>query len=169
MAAIVGAMPVAVALGDGKGFTAAFYSNVARGLGRPAGSAAGYGALVAYNAMAIALSAAFAFFAHASLRDVLHLDLPWQAWWAIGVALICEILILLVFDVAVLADKGFRGFSLSLLAERRLLRRRGHRVLYAVTSAPIKRGPPPPRVRAGSSLPQARQSSAHSPPRRWRF
>ncbi len=105
MAAIVGAMPVAVALGDGKGFTGAyvlagvvlglfavgyaamsrhvtdagaFYSYVARGLGPRADGVAGYVALVAYNAMAIALSAAFAFFAHASLRDVLHLHLAWQ-------------------------------------------------------------------------------------------
>lgn len=105
MATIVGVMPVAVALGDGNGFTGAyvvagvvlglfavgyaamsrhvtdagaFYSYVARGLGPRADGVAGYVALVAYNAMAIALSAAFAFFAHASLRDVLHLHLAWQ-------------------------------------------------------------------------------------------
>lgn len=65
------------------------------------------------------------FFANSSFKDVLHIDLPWQAWWGIGVvivailsdrqitltargvsvALICEIGILLGFDVSVLTDK----------------------------------------------------------------
>ncbi|MDQ2804544.1 MAG: APC family permease, partial [Pseudomonadota bacterium] len=182
MATIVGVMPVAVALGDGNGFTGAyvvagvvlglfavgyaamsrhvtdagaFYSYVARGLGRPAGSVAGHVALVAYNAMAIALSAAFAFFAHASLNAILHLDLAWQAWWGIGVALvamlsyrqialtarvlgialICEILILLVFDVAVLADKGMRGFSLSVFSPSAVFSGAvGIGILYGFTS-----------------------------------
>ena len=95
MATIVGAMPVAVALGDGTGFTGAyvlaglvlllfsvgyaamsrhvtdagaFYSYAARGLGPRPQSATAYVALVAYNAMAIALSVAFGFFAHSSFR-----------------------------------------------------------------------------------------------------
>ena len=182
MATIVGAMPVAVALGDGKGFTGAyvlagvmlllfsvgyaamsrhvtdagaFYSYVTRGLGRCAGSATGYVALVAYNAMAIALSAAFGFFAHVSFASVLHLHLAWEGWWAIGVAvrgglsyrritltarflgvaLICEIVILMVFDVAVLADKGLRGFSLSVFSPSAVLSgAAGIGILYAFTS-----------------------------------
>jgi amino acid transporter len=182
MAAIVGAMPVAVAIGDGKGFTGAyvlagvvlllfsvgysamsrhvtdagaFYSYAARGLGRATGSATGYIALVAYNAMAIALSAAFAFFAHSSFRDVLHLDLTWQTWWAIGtgvaallsyrrigltahvlgIALICEILVLVVFDVAVLTDKGPGAFSLSVFSPTAVLSgAAGIGILYAFTS-----------------------------------
>jgi amino acid transporter len=181
MAAIVGAMPVAVALGDGKGFAGAyvlaaivlalfavgyaamsrhvtdagaFYSYVAR-VGRHAGSAAGYVALLAYNAVAIALSAAFAFFAHSSLADILHVDLTWQVWWAIGVAfaaalsyrgitltarilggaLMCEIVVLLVFDVAVLADKGLGGFSTSVFSPNAVFSgAAGIGILYAFTS-----------------------------------
>jgi amino acid transporter len=158
MAAIVGAMPVGVALGNGVGFpgsylvavlvlllfavgyaamsrhvtnAGAFYSYVTRGLGRDLGSAAGYIALVAYNAMAIALSAAVGFFAHATFESEFSINLPWAVWWliavaivavlayreisltarALGVALVCEVLILLIFDVAVLVNHGFRGFS----------------------------------------------------------
>jgi amino acid transporter len=82
--------------------------------------------------MAIALSAAFAYFAHSAFIDQFSIDLPWGAWWAIGVVLVgvlayreitltagvlavaltCEVAILLVFDVAVLLNHGFSGFSL---------------------------------------------------------
>lgn len=182
MAVIVGAMPLAVALGDGAGFTGAyvlagivlalfsvgyaamsrhvtdagaFYGYVGRGLGRPAGSAAGYVALIAYNAVAIALSAAFASFAHSSLDDVLHVNLGWQVWWGIGVAaaaaltwrrialtarvlgvaLLCEIVILVVFDAAVLADKGVGGFSLSVFTPSAVFSgAAGIGILYAFTS-----------------------------------
>lgn len=163
MAAVVAVVPVGIALGDGKGFVGifvvvalvlllfavgyaamskhvtnagAFYSYVARGLGREAGSSAGFVALVAYSAMAIALSAGVGFFAHATFLSQFSIDLPWGAWWAIGVAivgllayreigvtarvlglaLIAEIAILLVFDAAVLLNHGFQGFSLSVLA-----------------------------------------------------
>jgi len=163
MAAIAGAMPLGVALGDGAGFAGAyvvaavvlllfavgyaamsrhvtnagaFYSYITRGLGRDAGSAAGWIALVAYNAMSIALAAAFAFFAHSTFQSEFSIDLPWAAWWGIGVAivaalayreitltavalgaaLIAEVAILLVFDVAVLANHGFHGFSLHVFA-----------------------------------------------------
>ncbi|HET9103799.1 MAG TPA: APC family permease [Solirubrobacteraceae bacterium] len=158
MAAVVGAMPVGVALGDGAGFpgsflvaaivlllfavgyaamsrhvtnAGAFYSYVTRGLGRDLGSAAGYVALVAYNAMAIALSAAVGYFAHVTFQSEFSINLPWAVWWliavaivallayreitltarALGVALGCEVLILLVFDAAVLVNHGFHGFS----------------------------------------------------------
>jgi amino acid transporter len=158
MAAIVGAMPVGVALGNGVGFAGsyllaaivlllfavgyaamsrhvtnagAFYSYVTRGLGRDVGSAAGYVALLAYNAMAVALSAAVGFFAHSTFQSEFSINLPWALWWLIavaivavlayreitltartlGLALICEVLILLIFDVAVLLNHGFRGFS----------------------------------------------------------
>jgi amino acid transporter len=182
MAAIVGAMPVALGLGNGKGIagayvlagvalllfsvgyaamsrhvieTGAFYSYVERGLGRHAGGAAAYAALVAYNALAIALSAVFAFFAASSFDDVLGIDLPWQAWWGagvaavallsyrpidltartLGIALVGEVLILLVFDAAVLADKGFAGFSLSVFSPEAVSSGAvGIGILYAFTS-----------------------------------
>jgi amino acid transporter len=163
MAAIAGAMPLGVALGTGKGFpgayvvaaavlllfavgyaamskhvtsAGAFYSYVTRGLGRQAGGASAYVALVAYNSMAVALSAALGYFAHNTFASEFSIDLPWAVWWGIGVAivailshrrieltaatlgiaLICEVGILLVFDVAVLINHGFAGFSLEAFA-----------------------------------------------------
>jgi amino acid transporter len=67
---------------------------------------------------------------------VLSVDLPWWAWWAIGVlivgtlgyfeitltartlgvALLFEVAILLVYDVAVLVNHGFHGFPLTVFA-----------------------------------------------------
>lgn len=163
MAAIVGVMPIAVALGDGAGFpgayvvaavvlllfavgyaamsrhvtnAGAFYSYVTRGLGREPGSATGFVALLAYNAMAVALSAAVGYFAHNTFLAEFSIDLPWAVWWgiavaivaviayrevtltakALGLALICEVLILLIFDVAVLVNHGFAGFSTHVFA-----------------------------------------------------
>lgn len=163
IAAIVGAMPLGVALGNGAGYVGAyviaslvlllfavayaamsrhvtnagaFYTYVVEGLGRRAGAGAAFVALIAYNAVAIALSASFGFFAHSTFDALFSIDLPWQAWWAVGVgavaifgvlritltaaflavALIAELLLLGIFDVAVLLNHGFGGFSLDALA-----------------------------------------------------
>jgi amino acid transporter len=167
-AAVVGVVPLGIALGTGDalpgdfllaslvlllfaiGYAAlsrhvtsagALYSYVARGLGRMAGASAAYVALVAYNAMAIALAAAFGFFAHGTFDSLFSIDLPWWLWFAasalvvgvlgyreiaitarvLGVALVCELLVLLVFDVAVLLNEGFDGFSLSSFAPASVL------------------------------------------------
>ncbi len=163
IAAMVGVMPLGIALGNGVGYVGAyviasvvlllfavgyaamsrhvtdagaFYTYVARGLGRPAGAAAAYVAIIAYNATAIALSASFGFFAHTVFSELFSVTLPWEAWWGIGVAivavfgvlriditagvlavaLVLEMLVLGVFDFAVLLEHGFHGFSLKVFA-----------------------------------------------------
>lgn len=110
----------------------AFYAYISRGLGRVAGSAAAYVAVVAYNAATIGVLGALGYFAHVSLGGVLHVHLSWQLWALIafvlvaalsyrevtlsakvlGLALACEVAILLALDIGVLVDKGFHGFSL---------------------------------------------------------
>jgi amino acid transporter len=110
----------------------AFYAYIARGVGRPAGASAAGVAVVAYNAIMISVAGGFGYFAHTIIADELGITLPWEAWVAIllavvaalgyrqvdisakvlGVALVCEMLILLVLDVAILADRGFSAVSL---------------------------------------------------------
>ncbi|HEY2715842.1 MAG TPA: APC family permease [Solirubrobacterales bacterium] len=163
MAALVGAMPLGVALGNGAGMPGAFLlaaitlllfasgyaamsrhvtnagafaAYVSRGLGREPGAAAGYVALLAYNAMAVALAAGFGFFANSAFESVLSISLPWWVWCAgavvviaflgyreikltavaLAISLSLEVVILLIFDVAVLFNHGFHGFSLEVFA-----------------------------------------------------
>ena len=111
----------------------AFYAYAAKGLGHRVGGATAYIAVVAYNAATIGIFGALAFFAHQVMNSVVGIDLAWQAWAAIafaivavlsyfevtlsakvlGLALLSEVGILLAFDVGVLVQNGFRGFSLS--------------------------------------------------------
>jgi amino acid transporter len=61
----------------------AFYSFVARGLGRPAGVGAAFVAVVAYNALQVALYGAFG----ASLAQYLNEQFGWEvAWWVWALA-----------------------------------------------------------------------------------
>src|SRR5262249_16208427 len=110
----------------------AFYVYATRGLGERPGGATAYIALFAYNAATIGILGGLAYFAHAVGASVVGIDLPWQAWALIafaivsllsyfdisiaakvlGLALVAEILILLVFDAGVLIQNGFHGFSL---------------------------------------------------------
>jgi amino acid transporter len=110
-----------------------FAAYISRGLGRPWGFAAAFVALLAYNAMLAGIFGQLGAFAHDILRDQLHIDLPWQAWIAIGLAvvailgyrdvqisarvlgvlLICEVLILLLLDVVIVGDGGDSGLSLA--------------------------------------------------------
>jgi amino acid transporter len=110
----------------------AFYAYISRGLGRVAGAAAAYVAVIAYNAATIGILGALAYFAHVALGDVLHIHLSWQLWAIIafaivavlsyrevtlsakvlGLALTAEVAVLLALDIGVLIDKGFHGFSL---------------------------------------------------------
>ncbi|WP_406312972.1 APC family permease [Streptosporangium sp. NBC_01639] len=102
----------------------AFYAYVGRGLGRPAGLGAAYVAVISYNLIGIGLTAVFGVFAASTAADVFHLSVPWQVWTllcvavvgvlgylkialsakVLGIALALEVLILLVFEAAVLAD-----------------------------------------------------------------
>jgi amino acid transporter len=158
LAAMVGAAPVAIGAGDGAGtpgayalaaivlllfavgFAAmsrhmtnagAFYAYIAHGLGRPLGLGAAYLAILAYNAIQLGLYGLLGFFAHDVLKTKLGIDLPWQAWVFLAVALvlalgwrqinlsarvlgtlmICEVIALLILDVAIVLSGGEHGLS----------------------------------------------------------
>lgn len=167
MGAVVALLSVSIALGNGPGvpgtyvvaavvlalFSAGyvhmsrritnvggFYSYAREGIGRRAGGATAYVALVAYNAATIGIFAALAFFA-SQVAAGLGLSVSWQvcavvafvlvavlAYFEVtlsakvlGVALAAEVLTLLVFDVAVLVQHGFHGFSLHVFAPTAVL------------------------------------------------
>lgn len=160
MGAMVGALPIVVALGNGPGapgaylyaalalgcFAAgyaamsrritnagAFYAYIAKGIGRPVGIGAAYVALISYTTVAIGVAAALGFFAEGIMDAQLGIHMSWYVWSGIavaitavlgfreisisarvlGVALALEVLILVVLDVGIIADRGLSAFSLS--------------------------------------------------------
>lgn len=110
----------------------AFYSYVARGIGKVAGVGAAFVALIAYNAMQIGIYGLFGVALGGFMAANLGIELPWWAWCLFGggviaalgvlridlnarvlaVALILEVLVVALFDVAILADPGPQGLSL---------------------------------------------------------
>ncbi|WP_435220526.1 APC family permease [Streptomyces sp. Tue6028] len=158
MGVVVAMLSLSIALGDGPGVpgtylvtgavlalfavgyvrmsrrvtnTGGFYTYARAGLGRAAGGAAAYLALVAYNAATIGVFGTLAYFTQ-GVAGSFGVHLAWQ-WWAaltflmvavlsyfevslsakaLALALGCEVAALLVFDVAVLVHDGFHGFSL---------------------------------------------------------
>ncbi|SEN00079.1 APC family permease [Nonomuraea pusilla] len=109
----------------------AFYAYIGRGLGKVTGLGSAYVAVISYNLIGIGLMAAFGVFASSTVSSVFGLDVPWQVWTllcvaavgvlgylkitlsarVLGVALVLEVLILLVFEGAVLL-RGGSGLSL---------------------------------------------------------
>ncbi len=109
-----------------------FYSFARQGLGRRAGGATAYVALLAYNAATIGIFGALSYFGSQVVTALVGVDVSWQvcalasflivallAYFEVtmsakvlGVALAAEVLILLGFDAAVLVQNGFQGFSL---------------------------------------------------------
>jgi amino acid transporter len=110
-----------------------FVAYVARGLGtRAAGAAAGM-AVLTYLTVACSLYGVFSVIAEGTLDAELGIHLPgtvWLfatlalvsglAWWGVdvslrtlGVLLLCEVIVLLVLDIAVIADGGASGNSVS--------------------------------------------------------
>jgi amino acid transporter len=111
LAAMVGTVPLAFAIGDGPGFpamfvfagvtlwlfsigyaamsrrivnTGGFYTYLSSGLGKPVAVAGGLIAVVAYNAVTVGLAGAFGYFAQ--LVAAAHgLDLPWELWAGAGI------------------------------------------------------------------------------------
>lgn len=110
LAAMIGTVPLAFAIGTGAGVPAVFvfagvtlllfsvgyaamsrhivhaggfYTYIGAGLGRTPAVAAGFVGVVAYNATAIGLSGAFGYFAH-SVGAAHGLNLPWPVWAAAG-------------------------------------------------------------------------------------
>jgi amino acid transporter len=113
-----------------------FAAYISRGLGGAAGFAAAFVALLAYNCMLAGIFGQFGAFAADILDRQVGIDLPWQAWVAIGLAgvallgyrdvqlsarvlgilLVAEMLILLVLDLVVVADGGASGLSATAFA-----------------------------------------------------
>jgi amino acid transporter len=103
-----------------------FYSFISHGIGRPAGMALGFGSIVAYCVFEASLCGGFAFFANADVKQWFGVDVPWP-WFAfamvavicalsymdvklsamvLGVALIAEVVILIIFDFGVFGHIG---------------------------------------------------------------
>lgn len=119
----------------------AFYAYIGRGLGRPAGAGAAYVALFSYNAIEAGLLVAFGWFTESGFEDLTGVRVAWWAWAiaglvaigvlgylkvtlsakVLGVALVLEVLVLLVFEVGLFAHGGGpQGLDLGTLSPRHL-------------------------------------------------
>jgi amino acid transporter len=108
-----------------------FYSFISQGLGREAGMAAGLASLAAYSVFEAALNGIFAFFANAWLATHFGIDVPW-IWLALaavafagilsyldvrlsaavlGLALVLEVIVILLFDFGVLTASSGTSFN----------------------------------------------------------
>ena len=157
LAAMVGNIPLALARGNGVGLPSvfliagivllcfsvgyaaftkrvvnngAFYTYIARALGKPVGIASAYAAVLAYSAMAMGLGAAFGYFT-ATVFDSLGIHVSWVILSAIAIAvtgvlgyrsvdvsakvlgtlMVLEFVVLLVFDIVVIAKQGGDAFT----------------------------------------------------------
>ncbi|MGW2560193.1 APC family permease [Streptomyces sp. NPDC001514] len=111
----------------------AFYAYIARGLGPTAGAGASYVALVAYSAMQVGIYGILGFEISGLLATYLHLTV---AWWVpalaaaaivavlgwlkidlnakvLGVLLVVECTLVVIFDIAAIAEPGREGLSFS--------------------------------------------------------
>jgi amino acid transporter len=104
-----------------------FYAYTVKGLGRPAGVAAGYVALLGYNFFVAGAVGTSGFFMQAIIASLTGVDVHWFVWSIVsvvaafllsrqgidfsakvlGVSLVLEVSILLVFDFSVLSTTGF--------------------------------------------------------------
>lgn len=104
-----------------------FYAFVLKGLGKPAGIIAGYIALLGYNCFVAGAVGTSGFFTASVLKDLTGWETPWILWSLVsavavfllsrrgidvsakvlGVCLVLEVAILLVFDFRVLFSTGF--------------------------------------------------------------
>jgi len=96
-----------------------FYSFISHGLGRPLGMGMGFASIVAYCVFEASLAGGFAYFGNADFKEWFGADIPWPVFALamvagiailsyfdvkvsviiLGTALICEVLILIVFDL----------------------------------------------------------------------
>ncbi len=108
-----------------------FYSFISQGLGREAGMAAGLASFASYSVFEASLNGIFAFFANAWISSHFGLNIPWVylSLFAIvlagilsyldvklsvavlGVALVLEVLVLVIFDVGVFSAKTGTSFT----------------------------------------------------------
>jgi amino acid transporter len=112
-----------------------FYSFISLGLGRDVGMAAGVASLASYSVFEASLTGLFAFFGNSWIKSHLGVDVPW-VWLSLfmialtsvlayqdvkisvrilGVALVLEVIMLLIFDVGVVMAKGGTSFTLESL------------------------------------------------------
>ncbi|AZK98035.1 MULTISPECIES: APC family permease [Streptomyces] len=109
----------------------AFYAYVARGLGRTLGVGTAYLATLSYNLIAPGVAAGFGYFASTTIEDLTGAEVPWWplatlcvlgvgvlGWLRVtlsakvlGIALVLEVLVLLVMEVGILADRGTEAFD----------------------------------------------------------
>ena len=158
LAAAVGNIPLAIARGNGAGAplafllasltllafaigygamakrivnTGAFYTYIARGLGKPTGVAAAFIAMMAYTTLTVAMSATTGYFVHLAMAEV-GLNIPWVVPALVATALVAalgfrsvdlsaiilgalmalEVCMLVIFDAAVIAQRGWATFTI---------------------------------------------------------
>ena len=112
--------------------TGAFYTYISRALGKDIGVGAAYLALTSYTAMTCGLAGAFGYFMHELILSAAAVSVPWFVLSAIGIAIvsvlgyrsvdfsakvlgilmIAEFAVLIVFEIIVVAKKGFSAFPL---------------------------------------------------------
>ena len=112
-----------------------FYSFISHGLGRELGMAFGFCAVVAYSVFEPALAGGFAYFMNLKLLQLFNVNVPWPVLALgmvalisvmtyfdikissaiLGVALVGEVIILLIFDAGVFAHAG-HGANVQLAA-----------------------------------------------------
>ena len=108
-----------------------FYSFISHGLGRPLAMAAGWSGMAAYSVFEAGEWGIFSFYTRSTIGQFLHINLPWPVYAfaglalvgfltyfdvklsakILGVALVCEVILLLVMDLFVLGKGGAHGIS----------------------------------------------------------
>lgn len=112
----------------------AFYSYISLGLGKPLGVGGSYIAVIAYNAMTICLLAAVAVYGQSTILSLTGVDVPWPIIAGValagvvalgyfkvtlgakvlGIALTLEVIVLVIYEVVVIATGGRDGFDTSM-------------------------------------------------------
>jgi amino acid transporter len=107
----------------------AFYAYVSQGIGKVVGVGTAFVALIAYNSMQIGIGGLFGVAFGGFMLDKLSIDIAWWGWlfMAIGVIaalgwlrvdlnakvlavfLTCEVIVLIIFDIAIASDPGPQG------------------------------------------------------------
>src|SRR5215813_5544676 len=103
-----------------------FYSFISHGLGRELGMAMGFGSVVAYSVFEASLCGGFAYFMNLKIHDLTGVDVQWPylalfmvaliailtyfdvklSTWVLGIALVGEVFILLVFDIGIFTNSA---------------------------------------------------------------
>ncbi|AKJ66872.1 amino acid transporter [Pandoraea thiooxydans] len=153
LTAMVGATPAAFSLGNGAGVpgvfviagimylifsigyaamsryitnAGAFYAYIVNGLGRPAGVGGAFIAIVAYNAVQVAIYSMFGFFLNNAIQLHYGINIPWWVFVLaciavvhfcgarhiefsgklLGMLMVCEVAIVLMLDIAIVLHGG---------------------------------------------------------------